>query len=132
MIRVLIVDDQPFVRQGLRMLLATIKDLEVSGEAKDGDEAIHKAAEIQPELVVMDARMPGKDGIITTEILKKLFPDMLIIVISVEGGEELRQRALAAGASAFAEKRSEQTALLREIHRAIEEINSRKTKAQTA
>ena len=126
MIRALIVDDQPIVRQGLRMLLSTIRDIEITGEAKDGAEAVQLAVQAQPDLILMDAMMPIRDGISATEILRKQFPDLLIIILSLEGSKVLQEKALLAGAFAFTEKKAGQTALLQEINRAIEVIQSRK------
>jgi DNA-binding NarL/FixJ family response regulator len=66
-IRVLICDDQPLVRAGIRTLLSTQHDIEVVGEAVDGEDAVAAAARIHPDVVLMDVRMPGTDGITATD-----------------------------------------------------------------
>ena len=66
MIRVVLADDQPLVRTGLRMILSAVDDIEVVGEAADGAEAISVCAELSPDVVLMDVRMPGVDGIDAT------------------------------------------------------------------
>ncbi len=122
MIRVLIADDQPLVRQGLRMLLSVIPGLEVSGEAGNGEEAVNKARQLQPQLIIMDAQMPRRDGFSATVEILERSPETLIIIISIESGKELQERSQAAGAFAFAEKSSGQVVLLREVRRAIDSL----------
>ena len=70
-IRVLIVDDDALVRAGLTMLLAGAADIEIVGEAADGSEVEHAVAESQPDVVLMDIRMPGMDGLAATETLRR-------------------------------------------------------------
>jgi DNA-binding NarL/FixJ family response regulator len=69
MIRVLLADDQALVRAGFRALLDAQDDIEVVGEAADGDEAVHLARTLKPELVLMDIRMPGRDGLHATRVI---------------------------------------------------------------
>ena len=104
MIRVLIVDDQPAVRQGLRMRLAAEPDLEVVGEAADGEVALSCAQALCPDVVLMDVEMPGMDGIAATDTLRKLCPSTAVIVLSMYDDARTRARAEGAGAAAFVGK----------------------------
>ena len=104
MIRVLIVDDQPAVRQGLRMRLAAEPDLEVVGEAADGEVALSCAQALCPDVVLMDVEMPHMDGIAATDTLRKLCPSTAVIVLSMYDDARTRARAEDAGAAAFVAK----------------------------
>jgi DNA-binding NarL/FixJ family response regulator len=68
-IRILIADDQPLVLAGLRTILQAEADMEVTGEARDGDQAVRLAAELTPDVVLLDIRMPGTDGIAATRLI---------------------------------------------------------------
>lgn len=100
MIKILLVDDHAVVRMGLKMLLSAHPDMEVVGEASEGNEGIQKAAELKPNVVVMDLSMPhGKDGLSATSELKKLMPDINILILTMHDDEEYLFRAIQAGAS---------------------------------
>ncbi|WEK54861.1 MAG: response regulator transcription factor [Candidatus Cohnella colombiensis] len=102
MIRIMVVDDHAVVRSGLKMLLDAHADLEVIGEAADGDEAIQKALSLLPDVVLMDLSMPhGKDGLRTTEELKKLQPDVAVLILTMHDDEEYLFRAIHFGASGY-------------------------------
>lgn len=118
-IRVLLVDDQPLIRKGLRMQLGLEKDLEVVGEAENGERALEVVREIRPDVVVMDVEMPRMDGITAAFELHKLFPEVIVIMLSIHDSSGLRERARNAGAAAYVEKRNGTVALLREIRRAF-------------
>ncbi|HET9077160.1 MAG TPA: response regulator transcription factor, partial [Acidimicrobiales bacterium] len=81
-VRVLIADDHPVVREGLRGMLAGEPDLEVVGEAADGDEAVRVAARARPDVVLMDLRMPGTDGVEATRLMSELDPAPAVLVIT--------------------------------------------------
>jgi DNA-binding NarL/FixJ family response regulator len=101
-IRVLVVDDQALVRAGIRMLLDTQADLEVVGEAADGAEAISAAAELTPDVVLMDIRMPGVDGIEATRCIVALGTAApRVVMLTTFDLDEYVFDALAAGASGF-------------------------------
>jgi DNA-binding NarL/FixJ family response regulator len=100
-IRVLIVDDDALVRAGLTMLLAGAGDIEIVGEAADGSEAEHAAAEGKPDVVLMDIRMPGVDGLAATEILRGRARPPEVIVLTTFDADDHVLRALRAGASGF-------------------------------
>lgn len=107
---VLIVDDHPMVREGLRSMLIS-RDIEVVGEADSGSEAVQKVRELHPEVVLMDVRMPDMDGLTATEIIKKEWPDIAIIIITAYESMEYLKRAVLAGAAGYVLKGISQTAL---------------------
>ncbi|MED3553319.1 response regulator [Cytobacillus praedii] len=100
MIKILLCDDHAVVRMGLKMLLNNHSDLEVIGEASEGNEGIQKSLELKPNVVVMDLSMPhGKDGLSATTELKKLLPETAILILTMHDDEEYLFRAIQAGAS---------------------------------
>lgn len=117
MSRVLIVDDQPAVRFGLRMQIALVPGLTVVGEACNGEEAIRLARSLQPDLVLMDVKMPVLDGLAATKQLLEQQPDCVVVILTIQDDCETRERARAAGADAFVAK-SEVDSLIVELNRA--------------
>jgi len=106
-IRVLLVDDHAMVRSGMRDFLGLHDDLEVVGEAADGNAAIQAAADLQPDVVVMDLLMPGVDGIDATARIKAAHPEVEIVAITSFVEEARIVAALEAGASGFLLKDAE-------------------------
>jgi DNA-binding NarL/FixJ family response regulator len=100
-IRVLLVDDQRLMREGLRTLLDLHSDLRVAGEAGDGNEAIQQAADLQPDVVLMDLRMPRLDGVTATQQIKTRWPDIQVLVLTTFDDDELVFRSIEAGASGY-------------------------------
>ncbi|WP_338494762.1 response regulator transcription factor [Streptomyces sp. SJL17-4] len=100
-IHVLLVDDQPLVRAGLRVLMADSPDLAVVGEAGTGDEAVRLARELRPDVVVMDVRMPGMDGIEATRIVTAGPSAPRVLVLTTFDDDEYVYGALRSGASGF-------------------------------
>ena len=100
-IRVLIADDQSMVRAGFRMLLSGEEDIEVVAEARDGLEAVDKAARFTPTVVLMDIRMPELDGLQATRRIIAANPAARILVLTTFGLDEYVFEALSAGASGF-------------------------------
>ena len=98
-IRVLVVDDDALVRAGLTMLLAGAGDIEIVGEAADGSEAEHAVAEHQPDIVLMDIRMPGIDGLAATETVRAREHPPEVIVLTTFDTDDHVLSALRAGAS---------------------------------
>jgi len=100
-IKVMIVDDHPVFRQGLRNILAMHKDLRIVGEAADGREAIKLAQRLQPDVVTMDINLPTLNGLQATRELKKLCPEINIIMLTAYDDEEQIYHAIRSGASAY-------------------------------
>jgi DNA-binding NarL/FixJ family response regulator len=120
MIRVLIADDHAVVRQGLRLFLDVLPDVEVVGEAEDGAAAVERARELRPDVVVMDVVMPGQDGIEATKALSEEAPAVKVLALSTFGDEDHVLPTLAAGAVGFLTKdtRPEEIAqAIRTVHR---------------
>ncbi|HEY6050318.1 MAG TPA: response regulator transcription factor [Thermoanaerobaculia bacterium] len=114
-IRVLIVEDQTLVREGIRSLLSLSSEIEVAGEAPDGETAIERLAAIAPDVVLLDVRMPGLSGI---QVLERLSGENRLpptIVLTTFGDEALVLEALAAGAKGFLEKDVSLDGLVRAI-----------------
>ena len=111
-LRVLIVDDHGIVRAGIRSLLDGQSDMEVVGEAAGGEEAIEKANELKPDLVLMDIAMPGMNGIEATRRIKEELPDTSVLVLSMHDDEEFFFPVLRAGASGYILKEAEPQELL--------------------
>ena len=105
-IRTLIVDDNAGFRRRLREFLASEPDIEIIGQAADGQEAILRARELKPDLVLMDVRMPGTNGLEATRQLKDEMPELRIIVLTIFDLEEYREAAMASGASGYVVKKS--------------------------
>ncbi|MFF5216307.1 response regulator [Micromonospora sp. NPDC000442] len=100
-IRVLLVDDQPLVRAGLRVLIADVPDMAVVGEAGTGTEAVRLAREVLPDVVLMDLRMPGTDGIQATRTITDSGGPARVLVLTTFDDDEHVHAALRAGASGF-------------------------------
>lgn len=117
-IKVLLAEDHIIVRKGLRALLDKEIGIEVIGEAEDGREAIRKAEELHPDVVVMDIAMPGLNGLEATRQIKKRFPGMKIIILTVHNNEEYVLETLRAGASGYLVKKAAPTDLISAIQAA--------------
>ncbi len=116
--RVLIVDDHKVVRQGLRMFLALDPELEIVGEAASGEEAVQRARELHPQVVLMDLLLPGMDGIQTTAQIRAEMPGVEVIALTSVPEEEALIGAVRAGAIAYVRKDTEPEALCQAIHAA--------------
>ena len=101
MIRVLLVDDQELIRAGLRGLLRTRFGFEVVGELGDGADIVQVVEELRPEVVVMDIRMPGVDGVVATRLLQTLDDPPPVLVLTTFEDDEILAAALRAGAAGF-------------------------------
>ena len=101
MIRVLLVDDQTLIRQGLESLLTMSDALTICGQASDGEEAINVIDSVQPDVVLMDIRMPRMDGIEATRHLRQTHPQLPILILTTFDDHELIIKAIAAGAKGY-------------------------------
>ncbi len=104
MVNVLIADDQRLVRQGLQALLARWPEIQVVGEARDGQEAIDLARALTPDIVLMDVRMPRLNGIAATEKIRALGLDTRVLMVAMQYDPETVRRAIASGAKGFVAK----------------------------
>ncbi|MGC2764825.1 MAG: response regulator transcription factor [Candidatus Acidiferrum sp.] len=102
--RVLIADDQDFIRRGLRDVLSEEKDIEVCAEAIDGKDALAKALEFRPDVVIMDIVMPQMDGIDAMRLIREALPDAKIVSLSLYDVPEMADEVEQAGAAAFVSK----------------------------
>ena len=100
-IRVLIVDDDALVRSGLRLMLRSAPDITVAGEAADGAEAITAAAELTPDVVLMDIRMPGTDGVTATAAITTRAAAPRVIALTTFDADDLVRKAITAGAAGY-------------------------------
>jgi DNA-binding NarL/FixJ family response regulator len=101
MIRVLLADDQALLRMGFRMILEAQPDIEVVGEASDGAAAVSMTRALRPDVVLMDVRMPGMDGIQATDNVRSAFPDTRVLILTTYDLDEYVFAGLKAGASGF-------------------------------
>jgi NarL family two-component system response regulator YdfI len=101
MIRVLIADDHMVVREGLRTILEAAPDLELVGEASDGAEAVQLAGGLSPDVVLMDLRMPGVDGIEAIRQIKELYPAVEVVILTTYDDDAYIVRGLRAGARGY-------------------------------
>ena len=100
-IQVLVVDDQPIVREGIVAILSFQKDIEVIGQAGDGKDAVDLAKEINPDVILLDLKMPVQDGISTIPILKKELPEVKILVLTSFHDKDLVYKAIKSGALGY-------------------------------
>jgi DNA-binding NarL/FixJ family response regulator len=118
-IRVLLVDDHHVVREGLRRMLDLESGIQVIGEARSGEEAIAKALSLSPDVIVMDLKMPGMDGITATREIKQRLPDVGILVLTLYAEDYVKQ-AVEAGVSGYLLKDSDCEQIVRAIHQVYE------------
>ena len=118
MITVLLVDDHPAVIEGLRKVLATQADIRVTGEARDGPTALRRAAALRPDVILLDLRLPGADGVQATRRLREQGLDSAVILLSAYGDQPYARHALAAGADDYLPKSSAPERLIASIRAA--------------
>jgi DNA-binding NarL/FixJ family response regulator len=121
MIRLVLVDDLPGVRQGLRMLLTLEPDMTVVGEGSNGREAMILVQRLAPDVVLMDVEMPGMDGIEAAATIHAGIPQCAVVMLSIHDDVSTRARANAAGAAAFVNKNGAFEVLVATIRQAAEQ-----------
>ncbi len=114
-IRLLLADDHAVLRSGLRLLLSEQPDMEVVGEAADGEEAIEKTRELSPDILLLDITMPGVGGLEALERIKKEIPDVRVVVLTMHDDESYMERIMTAGGSGYVLKKAADTELLSAI-----------------
>ncbi|MCA9959353.1 MAG: response regulator transcription factor, partial [Anaerolineales bacterium] len=118
MIRILIADDHLVVREGLQLILSLEADMEVVATAVNGIEAVRLAAECQPDVILMDLRMPGMDGLEAIRHIRAQLPQIAIVILTTYNEDDLMLRGLQAGASGFLLKDTGRNALFNSIRAA--------------
>jgi two-component system response regulator NreC len=113
--RILIADDHVVVRSGLRALLELDPELEVVGEAGNGEETMSLAEELRPDLVLLDIGMPGENGIEVTKRLKAALPQVVVLLLTMHEDESLLHEGLRAGAAGYVIKRAEESEIVQAI-----------------
>ncbi len=105
-IKVLLVDDHAIMRDGIRALLGLNEDITIVGEASDGKEAVAKAEELKPDVIVMDIAMPEMDGLEATRRIKKMLPDTKVLILTQYDNKEYILSSIKAGAAGYIPKRA--------------------------
>lgn len=118
-IRLLLADDHPVVRKGLSSCLSQRENLQIIGEAADGREALRRARELEPDIILMDIDMPHMNGLAVTELLRKELPRVKVLVLSMHSNTECVLRIIQSGARGYVLKE----ATTDELVRAIETVN---------
>jgi NarL family two-component system response regulator YdfI len=119
-IRILIADDHMIIRQGLRLILETEDGFDLVGEAADGAEAVKLASELHPDVVLMDLRMPGMDGITAIEHLRVEQPGMAVVILTTFNEDDLMVRGLRAGARGYLLKDTDRQTLFNTLRAAAQ------------
>jgi two-component system, NarL family, response regulator YdfI len=117
-IRILVADDHRIVRDGLRLILESQEEFTLAGEAADGEEAVRMAAELHPDVILMDLRMPRMDGIAAIEAIRRKNPQAGIVILTTYNEDDLMIRGLRAGARGFLLKDTDRETLFRVIRSA--------------
>jgi DNA-binding NarL/FixJ family response regulator len=118
--RLLIADDHALAREGMRSMLANEPDLQIVGEAKDGEEALNLCRRFRPELVLMDVRMPKMDGLEATRAIKEVSPQTAILMVTTYESQEYLVEAVKAGAAGYVLKEATKGQLLGTLRRVLD------------
>ena len=113
--QILIADDHEMLRRGVRNTLQVEPDLEICGEAVDGQDAIDKARELHPDLVILDINMPVLNGLVAVRQILRYCPTTKIVIFSVHDSDQTKQETIAAGAHGFVSKGKDSHDLLRVV-----------------
>jgi DNA-binding NarL/FixJ family response regulator len=121
-IRILVVDDHPIVRQGLKTLLEGHSGWQVVGEASDGAEAVEKAKDLHPDVMVLDVTMPRMNGLEACRLLRRQSPDLEILFVTQHDSPQMMREALEAGARGYVVKSN----AARDLLAAVEAVSEHK------
>jgi DNA-binding NarL/FixJ family response regulator len=113
--RVLVVDDHETVRRGVCSILETRKDVEICGEASNGQEAVDKTSELKPDLIVLDLTMPVLDGFSAARQIRTILPEVPILILSMHEGKSIVRAAQQAGVQGFVTKSEAGSVLLKAV-----------------
>ncbi len=119
-IRVVIADDHPVVREGLRSMLSTAADMEVIGEAGSGAEAVAQARVLRPEVMLLDIRMPDGNGLAVLNQIKAVSPDTSVVMVTMHDNPDYLARAIAGGAAGYVLKEAQRHDLLTAVRTVLE------------
>jgi two-component system, NarL family, nitrate/nitrite response regulator NarL len=122
-IRLLLVDDHPVVREGLAFCLALYPNLDIAGQASDGDEALRKARELLPDIILMDIEMPEMNGLAVTQLLREELPQIKVLILSMHSSADYVLRIVQSGARGYLLKAASPEQLVK----AIEKVNDGET-----
>jgi DNA-binding NarL/FixJ family response regulator len=120
MIRVLLADDEPLIRAGIRSILDTEPEIDVQAEASDGHQAVAMALSMKPDVVLMDIRMPGFDGLSATEEIRRTRPSQPVVIVTTFSDDAYIDRAVALGVNGFLVKSGDPYDLIRGVRAAAE------------
>jgi DNA-binding NarL/FixJ family response regulator len=112
MVRILVVDDKAYIREWVREFLARQSEWQVCGEAEDGVQAVERAASLQPQVVILDVSMPGMSGVESARQILRASPDILILILSLNGDRQYAEGARECGAKGFVVKANAATTLI--------------------
>jgi DNA-binding NarL/FixJ family response regulator len=134
-IRILVVDDHPIVRQGLKTLLEGHSGWQVVGEASDGAEAVEKAKDLSPDVMVLDVTMPRMNGLEACRLLRRQSPDLEILFVTQHDSPQMMREALEAGARGYVVKSNAARDLLAAVeavseHRVFTALNEQQSYRQ--
>src|SRR5437016_11351352 len=116
-IKVLLADDHPFIRAGVRTFLLKHDQFEIVGEASNGPEAIHRAKEVSPDVIVMDLSMPGGNGLEATERLREVCPQARVLILTIQEQKEFASELIQSGAKGCLRKDTSPAELVSAIER---------------
>ena len=121
-IRVVLVEDNRVFREGLELVLGLRSDIEIVGAAEDGGEAVELARELRPDVVLMDYRLPGMDGVQATAAVKESYPEVAVVCLTASVTGRVVEALYEAGAVACLKKDQELEEIVAAIHRAVDRL----------
>jgi DNA-binding NarL/FixJ family response regulator len=119
-LRILIADDHEVVRRGLCFILESRKNIDICGEASNGQEAVQQASQLNPDLIILDVTMPNLDGFTAARQIRTFLPEVPILILSMHEGHSIVREARQAGAQGFVSKSEAGTVLLRAVDAVVQ------------
>ena len=118
-IKILLADDHSIIRDGIKAMLAHVRDFKIVGEAKDGKDVVEKALKLKPDIVIMDISMPGRSGIEATRIINKKNPKIKILVLTQHENDEYIYEILNSGGSGYVLKNTKKVEFVNAIRQVV-------------